>query len=136
MIDDRAAGFYPIILLRREPDSSDKYRNDTDEKRETQSFPATVVNAAEFQNRFISGVYVDYPTLVRSGQLNRAGYKFPVRLGIDPFQNYAIDVVVSPDGSSYRVSVQEKSSTACAPRAFSDERGIIFDARPAGCATN
>jgi hypothetical protein len=136
MVDDRASGFYPIIFLRREAESGDKYQNVSDEKPKTQSFPATVINAAEFQNRFTGGVYVDYPTLVHSGQLGRAGYKFPVRLGIDPFPNYAIEVVVSPDGSSYQLSVQEKSSTACASRAFSDETGVIFDGRPPGCTTN
>jgi hypothetical protein len=136
MVDDRATGFYPIIFVRREGESGDKYQNVSDEKRETQSFPAAVINAAEFENRFTSGVYVDYPTLVRSGQLRRTGYKLIVRPGIDPFSNYAIEVVVSPVGSSYRLSVQEKSSTACASRVVSDEAGIIYDGSPAGCETN
>jgi hypothetical protein len=94
---------------------------------------ASLINAAEFQYRFANGIYVDYPTLVRSGQLQKTRGQFTVapktvQSVSDPLPGYLIRLVVTPDGRSYQLSIQEKTFVDCALGIFRDETGIIFDA--------
>jgi hypothetical protein len=99
------------------------------------SLQTEIINAAEFQYRFNKGVFADYPTLVRSGQFQRTASRYiaptTMRSPTDPLPGYLINLAVSPDGSSYQLSIQEKESALCAPHAISDETGVIFDGRPA-----
>lgn len=94
---------------------------------------ASLINAAEFQYRFANGIYADYPTLVRSGQLQKTRGQFTVapktvQSVSDPLPGYLIRLVVTPDGRSYQLSIQEKTFVDCALGIFSDETGTIFDA--------
>lgn len=91
------------------------------------------VKRGSFQYRFAHRIYADYPTLVRSGQLQKtAGRQFTfapktVESVSDPLPGYLIRVVITPDGRSYQLSIQKKTFVDCAPGLFSDETGIIFD---------
>ena len=127
-----ASGFAPIIWMRHKSEAgNEKLQESSTEKWEVTTV-ASLINAAEFQYEFANGIYADYPTLVRSGQLQRTRAQFTVvpetlQSVSDPLPGYLIRLVVTPDGRSYELSIQEKTFVDCALGIFSDETGIIFD---------
>ena len=136
----------PTIRMRREPEagnenqdaSSPEGMSPADWKITT---PAELINEAEFQYRFAHGIYADYATLLHSGQLTKTGGRFtvmPMNLQSedDPLPGYLLRLLVSPDGSSYRLSIHEKASTDCGSGFFSDETGVIFKGHTAECPAN
>ena len=128
-----ASGFAPIIWMRHESEAANEKQQESLAEKWEVTIMARLINAAEFQYRFANRIYADYPTLVRSGQLQKtAGRQFTfvpktVESVSDPLPGYLIRVVVTPDGRSYQLSIQEKTFADCAPGLFSDETGIIFD---------
>jgi hypothetical protein len=67
-----AIGFIPIIWMRRTETGNEKQQESSVEKWEITT-EARLINAAEFQYRFAHGIYADYSTLLRSGQLQKTG---------------------------------------------------------------
>jgi hypothetical protein len=134
-----ASGFIPIIWMRHTEAGNEKQQESSVEKWEITT-EASLINAAEFQYRFANGIYADYSTLLRSGQLQKTGGRqftlVPKNLhsATDPLPGYVLRLLVSPDGSSYQFSIQEKTSADCAPGVFSDETGVIFDGHTLGCS--
>ena len=127
-----ASGFAPIIWMRHESEAGNEKRQENSAEKWEVSTVASLINAAEFQYRFANGIYADYPTLVRSGQLQKTRGQFTVvpktvESVSDPLPGYLIRLVVTPDGRSYQLSIQEKTFVDCALGLFSDETGIIFD---------
>jgi hypothetical protein len=75
MADNHARGFNPIIWMRRLGDTAPAPNSEAEASRSTAM--AMLINTAEEQYRFTHGNYADYPTLVRSGQLEKtAGHEF------------------------------------------------------------
>jgi len=135
-----ASGFIPIIWMRRKPEAGNEKNQETSVDRWEITTEASLINAAEFQYRFANGAYADYSTLLRSGQLQKtAGRQFTLppknlQSATDPLPGYSLRLLVSPDGSSYQFSIQEKTSADCVPGVFSDETGVIFDGHSLGCS--
>jgi hypothetical protein len=132
-------GLYPTIRLRREAetDSENQQKGAANDWEET--FTAKLINQAEFQYRFDHGVYADYPTLLRSGQLKKTGgYNWtivPINLQseTDPLPGYLIRLLLATNGGSYQLSIHEKTSANCASGFFSDETGVVFKGHTAEC---
>lgn len=133
-------GFLPTIRMRRETEAGNESQQGSATEKWKGAFTARLINEAESQFRFDHGIYADYPTLLRSGQLKKTGgFNFtivPINLqsATDPLPGYLIRLLVSRDGSSYRLSIQEKTSADCASGFFSDETGVIFDGHTAECS--
>ncbi|MGC1675318.1 MAG: hypothetical protein WA739_23865 [Candidatus Acidiferrales bacterium] len=127
-----ASGFAPIIWMRRKSEAGNEKRQESSAEKWEVTTVASLINAAEFQYRFANGIYADYPTLVRSGQVQKTRGQFTVvpktvQSVSDPLPGYLIRLVVTPDGRSYQLSIQEKTFADCAFGLFSDETGVIFD---------
>jgi hypothetical protein len=141
----RANGFNPVIYVSREAK--------TDNEKQTESSAETweigtmvgLINTAEAQYKFAHGIYANYTTLIRSGQLKETGGReftlLPRNLlsETDPLPGYRLRLVISQDGSSYQLSIQDTTSD-CGTGLFSDETGVIFeghalDARQGRCKT-
>jgi len=137
-----ASGFIPIIWMRRKPETGNEKQQESSAEKWEITTEASLINAAEFQYRFTHGIYADYSTLLRSGELQKTGGRqftlVPKNLqsATDPLPGYLLRLLVSPDGSSYQLSIQEKTPTDCAPGVFSDETGVIFDGHTLGCSGN
>jgi hypothetical protein len=130
----KASGFNPVIYVSREEGT------DTDDQRQAKSPPEKwevgmlvgLINTAEAQYRFAHGVYADYATLLRSGQLkDTGGREFTVLPGnlqseTDPLPGYRLRLLVAPDGVSYQLSIQQATAD-CGTGLFSDETGVIFE---------
>jgi hypothetical protein len=135
-----ASGFIPIIWMRRRPEAGNEKQQESSVEKWEITTEASLINAAEFQYKFANGVYADYSTLLRSGQLQKTGGRqftlVPKNLhsATDPLPGYLLRLQVSPDGSSYQFSIQEKTSADCASGVFSDETGVIFDGHTLGCS--
>jgi hypothetical protein len=137
-----ASGFIPIIWMRRKPETGNEKQQESSAEKWEITTEASLINAAEFQYRFAHGIYADYSALLRSGELQKTGGRqftlVPKNLqsATDPLPGYLLRLLVSPDGSSYQLSIQEKTPTDCAPGVFSDETGVIFDGHTLGCSGN
>jgi hypothetical protein len=144
----RASGFNPVIYVSREEGT------DTDNEKRTEGSPekwqvgnmAGLINTAEAQYKFAHGVYADYATLLRSGQLkDTGGREFTLlprnfQSETDPLPGYRLRVLISQDGNSYQLSIQE-TTTDCGTGLFSDETGVVFeghalDGRQSRCDTD
>jgi hypothetical protein len=134
-----ASGFAPILWMRRNPDARNAKQEGAGEKWEVTT-TARLVNAAEFQYKLAKRIYADYPTLVRSGKLrNTAMRQFTLvprtlQSVTDPLPGYVLHLLVSADGSSYQLSIRQKTAADCSQGVFSDETGIVFDGRSAECS--
>src|SRR5208283_11431 len=138
-----ASGFNPVIYVSREAETEDeKHTERSAEKWETRTMMG-LINTAEAQYKFAHGVYANYATLLRSGQLKKAGGReftlLPRNLQseTDPLPGFRLRLLISRDGSSYQLSIQERT-TDCGTGLFSDETGVIFeghvlDARQSRC---
>lgn len=124
-------GLTPTIQLHREGKVGGEERQKGSPDEWTVPFTARLINEAEFQYRFDHGVYADYSTLLRSGQLGRtSGLNWTVvpidlQSETDPLLGYAIQLQLSPDGTSYQLSIVKKISADCKSTVFSDETGAI-----------
>jgi hypothetical protein len=141
MADNHARGFNPIIWMRRLGDTAPAPNSEAEASRSTAM--AMLINTAEEQYRFTHGNYADYPTLVRSGQLEKtAGHEFTfLPRGLqssetDALAGYVLRLLVSPDRNSYQLSIWEKTEADCGRNIFSDERGFISEGRVLGCPAN
>lgn len=139
MAENHARGFSPVIWMRRLGDTAPA--SEAEAWRPTAM--ARLINTAEVQYRFTYGNYVDYPTLVRSGQLEKTAsreFKFlPKDLKStesDPLSGYVFRLLVSPDRNSYQLSIWQKTEADCGRNLFSDERGFISEGRVLGCLAN
>ena len=135
-----ASGFNPVIYLNRELESeNEKPVESPREKPWEPGMMAVLINTAEAQYKFATGIYADYPTLLHSGQLKETGGReFIVLPGSlqsisDPLPGYDLHLLTSPNGSSYQLSIQEKARD-CGRGLFTDETGVVFEGRPSGCA--
>jgi hypothetical protein len=135
-----ASGFIPIIWMRRSPEAGNEKQQESSVEKWEITTEVSLINAAEFQYRFANGVYADYSTLLRSGQLQKTGGRqftlVPKNLqsATDPLPGYLLRLLVPPDGSSYQFSIQQKTSADCASGVFSDETGVIFEGHTLGCS--
>src|SRR3979411_1780498 len=102
----------------------------------------SVINAGEFQYNLKNGIYADYPTLVRSGELQKMVERrvtlYPKTLNSEtnPLPGYLLRLLVSPDGTFYQFSIQQKTSAQCALGLYGDETGIVFETHPRECSAN
>jgi hypothetical protein len=135
-----ASGFNPVIYLDRELESEPETQAANPAKDSWEpGMMAVLINIAEAQYKLVRGVYADYPTLLRSGQLKETGGReFTVLPGnlqsiSDPLPGYRLELLTSPNGSSYQLSIQQKARD-CGVGLFTDETGVIFEGRPNGCA--
>jgi hypothetical protein len=137
-----ASGFIPIIWMRRKPEAGNEKQQESSVEKWEITTAASLINAAEFQYKFANGVYADYSTLLRSGELQKTGGRqftlVPKNLqsATDPLPGYLLRLLVSPDRSAYQFSIQDKTSADCASALFSDETGVIFDGHTLGCSGN
>ena len=110
-----ASGFAPIIWMRHESEAANEKQQESLAEKWEVTIMARLINAAEFQYRFANRIDADYPTLGRSGQLEKtAGRQFTfvpktVESVSDLLPGYIIRVVVTPDGRSYQLSIQGKN---------------------------
>lgn len=135
-----AGGFNPVIYLNRELESeNEKQAAAPSEKSWEPGMMAALINTAEAQYKFATGVYADYPTLLQSGQLRETGGReftaLPGNLQSisDPLPGFRLHLLTSPNDGSYQLSIQEKAKD-CGVGFFTDETGVIFEGRPSGCA--
>lgn len=98
-----------------------------------------LINEAEVQYRFDHGVYADYATLLKSGQLEKTGGHnwtiVPVNLQSksEPLLGYVIRLDLSPHGEAYKLSIVGKTTANCTFGLSSSETGVI-ERRKADCA--
>jgi hypothetical protein len=86
--------------MRHESEAGNEKRQESSAEKWEVSTVASLINAAEFQYRFSNGIYADYPTLVRSGQLQKTRGQFTVvpktvPTASDPLPGYLIRLVVT-----------------------------------------
>jgi len=128
----------PTIELRREGAAASEHspRRSKDWK---EQLTAALINQAEFQYRFDHGIYGDYLTLMRSGQLGRTmAFNFtivPIDLNseTEPFPEHVIRLVVSPDGAAYQLSIEWKLSGSCIASFLSDQTGVVTESHTGDC---
>jgi hypothetical protein len=128
-----ASGFNPVIYVSRETaaDNQKQTERSAEEKLEA-GMMAGLIDTAEAQYKFAHGTYANYATLLRSGQLKKTGGReftvLPRNLQseTDPLPGYRLRLLISQDGSSYQLSIQEKTAD-CGAGLFSDETGVIFE---------
>jgi len=139
MADNRGArGFNPVISMRREAESdNEKQTENTSGKWEVKGM-IRLINTAEAQYKFAKGSYASYAMLLRSGQLKDTGAReftlLPRNLQseTDPLPGYRLRLLISTDGSSYQLSIQERTAD-CGTGLFSDETGMVFEGRASDC---
>jgi hypothetical protein len=137
-----ARGFSPQIWMRRQPEAGSETQQEHSAEKWEIMVTAKLINDAEVQYKFKNGIYADYPTLVRTGQLQSMGERrtllVPKNLNseTDPLPGYLLRLLVSPDGTSYQFSILEKTSADCAPGLYGDETGVIFVSHPEDCSAN
>jgi hypothetical protein len=102
---------------------------------------ASLINQAEFLYKSHYGMYADYPSLVRSGELEKSGGHFKLaatmrlqlRSDADPFPGRTIRLVVSQDGATYRLSIEWKPSASCSVSVASDQTGVAAERQTGDC---
>jgi hypothetical protein len=132
----KARRFNPVIYVSREERTDTESQGNAEGSAQKWQVGMLVglINTAEARYKFAHAVYADYATLLRSGQLkDTGGREFTVLPGnlqseTDPLPGYRLRLLVSPDGSSYQLSIQEK--TDCGTGLFSDETGVVFEGHP------
>jgi hypothetical protein len=128
-----AKGFNPVIYMSRETETDNEKvtERSAEEKLEVGTM-AGLINTAEAQYKFAHGTYANYATLLHSGQLKETGMReftnTPRNLPseTDFLPGYRLRLLLSQDGSSYQLSIQEKTAD-CGTGLFSDETGVIFE---------
>ena len=136
-----ANGFIPVISLRRATEPANMSETENHSAPWEATFMARLINVAEAQYKSNHGHYADYRTLIVSGQLKETnGHEFTVspknlESETDPLPGYRLRLLVLPDGSSYQLSIREKTED-CGVSLFTDETGVILEGRPAECPVN
>jgi len=101
-------------------------------------FMARLINTAEVQYRMKHGVYADYLTLLKSGQLEYTGnHDFTLVPGnlrkgsaaaeSDPLPGYSLRLALSADRNTYRLLIHPKAMTTCRSDLVTDETGIVTE---------
>lgn len=133
MADNPAAsGFNPMIHVSREAETDNGKQTESSAEKWEIGMMAGLINTAEAQYKFAHGIYADYATLLHSGQLKETGGReftlLPRSLQSEttPLPGYQLRLLISQDGSSYQLSIQQRTAD-CATGLFSDETGIIFE---------
>ena len=140
-----ASGFNPMIHVSREAGTDNGKQTESSAEKWEIEMMAGLINTAEAQYKFVHGIYANYATLLHSGQLKETGGReftlLPRSLQSEtnPLPGYQLRLLISQDGSSYQLSIRERTAD-CATGLFSDETGIIFeghtlDARQSRCNT-
>lgn len=71
---------------------------------------------------------------MREGAKRHPGFQFSTDLtSSDPAPGYSLAVFVSPEGPRYLASLKDNSADACAPSFYTDDSGVILQARAIGC---
>jgi hypothetical protein len=141
----RATGFNPVIYMSREAKIDNEKQTESSAEKWEIGTMVRLINTAEAQYKFAHGIYATYATLLRSGQLKETGGReftlLPrnLRSETDPLPGYRLRLLISQDGSSYQLSIQETTAD-CETGLFSDETGVIFeghalDTRQSRCNT-
>jgi len=130
--------FYPTVQLHREGTTSSEHQTVSNDWEEDAA--ARLINQAEFLYKSHRGVYVDYPSLLRSGELEQSRDNFTiVSLGFhseaDPFPGHVIRLVVPQDGAAYQLSIAWKPCASCSASLTSDQTGVVTE-RYTGDCTN
>jgi len=127
-----ASGFDPVIYVSRETAADNQKQTESSADKLEAGTMAGLINTAEAHYKFAHGMYADYATLLRSGQLKKTGGReftlLPKNLQseTDPLPGYRLRLLISQDGSSYQLSIQERT-VDCVTALFSDETGVIFE---------
>lgn len=140
-----ASGFNPVIYVSREAEADTGRQPESSAEKWEIGIMAGLINTAEAQYKFVHGIYANYATLLRSGQLKETGGREFTLLPrnfqseADPLPGYRFRLLISQDGSSYQLSIQERTAD-CGTGLFSDETGVVFeghalDAWQGGCNT-
>ena len=140
-----ASGFNPVIYVSREAETDNEKQTESSAEKWEIGMMAGLINTTEAQYKFAHGIYANYAALLRSGQLKETGGReftlLPRNLQseADPLPGYRLRLLISQDGSSYQLSIQETTAD-CGTGLFSDETGVIFeghalDARQSRCNT-
>lgn len=133
-----ARGFNPVISVSREAETNFEERTEKSAQKWEAASMARLINTAEVQYEFANGSYANYATLLHSGQLKETGEReFTVLPGnwqseTNPLPGYRFRLLISADGSSYQLSIQERTAD-CGTGLFSDETGIVFEGRASDC---
>ena len=131
----RASGFNPVIYMNREAKTDKEKQTEGSAEEWEIGTMLRLINTAEAQYKFAHGIYANYATLLRSGQLKETGgSEFTLlprnlRSETDPLPGYRLRLLISQDGSSYQLSIQETTAD-CGTGLFSDETGVISKATP------
>lgn len=130
------AGFYPTIRLQR--DGTQEGSGQFGTRRTKEAFSARLINQAEFLYRSVHGTYVDYLTLLHSGELAKSGDHFTVvsiDLGseADPLPGDVVQLVVSNSGRAYQLSIAWKQPEGCDMLFTSDQTGVIAQNTVGNC---
>lgn len=102
-----------------------------------------LINTAEMRLRLAGEKYAQLGELPLVNACKETAKKFPEQFGtiVDKvnLQNpkeflngFNVSMIVSPDGRSYKISVEEKAD--CGTAFFSDDRGLIYRGKTIGCA--
>jgi hypothetical protein len=140
-----ASGFNPVIYVSREAKTDNEKQTENSAEKWEIGMMARLINTAEAQYKFAHGIYANYATLLRSGQLKKTGGReftlLPRNLQseTDPLPGYRLRLLIPQDGNSYQLSIQETTAD-CGTGLFSDETGVIFeghalDGRQSRCNT-
>jgi len=140
-----ASGFNPVIYMSREAETDNGKQTESSAEKWEIGNMAGLINTAEAQYKFAHGIYANYATLLHSGQLKETGGREftlvprSLQSETDPLPGYRLRLLLSRDGSSYQLSIQQKTAD-CGTGLFSDETGVIFeghaldvDARQGSC---
>jgi hypothetical protein len=98
-----------------------------------------LLNDAEESARSKQGRYLPFAELVKSGALEAAARgpyariysKLDVKQELEPLPGFELGIVVSGDGSAYKLSLAQKAK--CGKVFFSDERKKIFFGQALEC---
>lgn len=130
-------GLNPTIALVREGTVSGKVQQTGFRDFRVES-SASLINEAEFLYKSEHGLYADYRSLLRSGDLEeRAGHFLLLSLQLhteaDPFPGHTVGLVVSQNGAAYQLSIEWKPSASCRASLTSDQRGILDETGTGDC---
>ena len=99
-------------------------------------------NLAEKNTHSRSGRFVSYSELVKSGalaetskgSLSRAYKTLRLENETEPLEGYGLAMMVSPDGTAYKLSLEQKKK--CGAAFFTSGTGVIYFGKPLGCPAN
>lgn len=116
-------------------------------ERERRSFAVNLVraiNAAEASHKKKQGVYVDWSTLIATGDFTETGTKWSPETyptvahalygpGPEIVPGWRLRLTLSNNGNSYDVLLEDVTDPKCGYAAISDERGMVRHGRSVDC---